>query len=442
MRKGRRARRSSVSAECSGELSRQGSVFKGPRFKVFPKTEEQTSLIAKNIKENFLFSRMPEDVLNEVITFMFHKNVKGGEEIISQGQEGDFFYFLEKGSCEVFVNTEKVLDYEPGSCFGELALMYNCPRAATVNSTSECEVWMLERQVFRYYISEAEKKRKSYYEQSLRFCGLFRNLTQLEFAKISEVMTERRFSKNEVIMTQGEDDYENMKFYIVFSGLVVAYKQVFVSVRSSEQKYRRPTPPMSRRPSSAGNSKKEKPHRKARRTSSSVLETKNVLIGKMGPGDYFGEMALLKREPRAATVKVATDEVVCGMFDVASFERLLGSCSEILRRGMETYTQGESVSEIERNENDGDTSLPRIKGTRRVSFQSSKAESEIIEIPKEIVTEKQVEENSNVVMPKKDNNQRHPNDPEKNQIKDTFKLRERSESSRTVTSEDQPAIET
>ena len=55
-------------------------------------------------------------------------------------------------------------------------------------------------------------------------------------------------------------------------------------------------------------------------------------------GDYFGERALLKNEPRAASV-VAKSECVTVSMDRHSFKRLLGNLEDILKRNMELYEQ-------------------------------------------------------------------------------------------------------
>lgn len=55
-----------------------------------------------------------------------------------------------------------------------------------------------------------------------------------------------------------------------------------------------------------------------------------------GPGDYFGELALLNEKPRAASIVSVTDSL-CVTMDAQSFKRLLGRCENIMRRNMEVY---------------------------------------------------------------------------------------------------------
>ena len=55
-------------------------------------------------------------------------------------------------------------------------------------------------------------------------------------------------------------------------------------------------------------------------------------------GDYFGERALLKNEPRAASVVSKGDSVVVSL-DRHSFKRLLGPIEQIMKRNMEVYEQ-------------------------------------------------------------------------------------------------------
>ena len=81
-------------------------------------------------------------------------NVEKGDAVITEGNEGDYFYVVEDGSFEIIVGGEIVgtLD-EVCSAFGELALMHNSPRAATVMATSRGILWGLDRNTFRSTIA-------------------------------------------------------------------------------------------------------------------------------------------------------------------------------------------------------------------------------------------------------------------------------------------------
>jgi cAMP-dependent protein kinase regulator len=54
-------------------------------------------------------------------------------------------------------------------------------------------------------------------------------------------------------------------------------------------------------------------------------------------GDYFGELALLTKKPRAATVLASGEDVKCAILDIEAFERLLGPCIEIMKNNIPNY---------------------------------------------------------------------------------------------------------
>jgi cAMP-dependent protein kinase regulator len=57
--------------------------------------------------------------------------------------------------------------YEAGEAFGELALLYNAPRAATITSDTESLLWCLDRETFNHIVKDASRKRREKYENFL-----------------------------------------------------------------------------------------------------------------------------------------------------------------------------------------------------------------------------------------------------------------------------------
>lgn len=105
-----------------------------------------------------------------------------------QGGIGDFFYVVETGALDVFVSRNggprvKVTDYGPNGSFGELALMYNAPRAATVVSTKPCTLWALDRVTFRRILMENTSRKRRMYEEFLEDVKLLADLEPYERKK-------------------------------------------------------------------------------------------------------------------------------------------------------------------------------------------------------------------------------------------------------------------
>ena len=83
-----------------------------------------------------MFMALDDNELQVVIDAMDEKKVPAGEYVIKEGDAGDVLFIVESGelSCtKVIDGASKFLKkYNPGDVFGELALLYNAPRAASI----------------------------------------------------------------------------------------------------------------------------------------------------------------------------------------------------------------------------------------------------------------------------------------------------------------------
>ncbi|OAA53382.1 cyclic-AMP-dependent protein kinase regulatory subunit [Niveomyces insectorum RCEF 264] len=217
-----------------------------------------------------------------------------GIKVIAQGDSGDYFYVVEKGSFDVYVNRtgtlqagidglgQKVDTIEAGGSFGELALMYNAPRAATVMSAeTHCTLWALDRLTFRRILMESTFARRRMYENFLEEVPLLATLTPYERSKIADALETQKFTPGAVIIREGDP---GLSFYLVESGEADVFKK--------------------------GSDSPVKHYEK---------------------GDFFGELALLNDAPRAATVVARTDLKVATL-GKSAFQRLLGPVEGIMRR--------------------------------------------------------------------------------------------------------------
>ena len=108
---------------------------------VHPKTDEQRARLQERVQSCLLFRTLDVQQLAEVLDAMFEHKVKAEEMVIRQGDDGDYFYVIETGVYSALINTDtgpkKVFTYENEGNFGELALLYNMPRAASIKVTKQ-----------------------------------------------------------------------------------------------------------------------------------------------------------------------------------------------------------------------------------------------------------------------------------------------------------------
>lgn len=203
-----RRRRGAVSSESAPEVLATAHI---PRI-VVPKSDMQRSQLQNALQDLVLFSDVHPEDLNAIVDAFTHEHCAAGTMIMKQGEVGDKFYIVVSGTCDVYVEDDPshssprrmVATVSDGKGFGELALLYNSPRAATVISRTPCALWSLDRATFSAVLLRATAQRRAQYVGFLGCVPILLNMTPAEKAKIADVMEAKWFEDSEYIIEQGE----------------------------------------------------------------------------------------------------------------------------------------------------------------------------------------------------------------------------------------------
>lgn len=95
-----------------------------------------------------IFRPLPAPILEELASKLVVVSSSAGEEVIREGDAGDRFYLIGSGEVDVSSDGHPVATLGPGDYFGEIALLRDVPRTATVRVKSEVRLYALERDEF------------------------------------------------------------------------------------------------------------------------------------------------------------------------------------------------------------------------------------------------------------------------------------------------------
>merc|ERR1719230_2121475 len=213
--------RASVSAEAYGQWN-QKKAFEPP---VHPKTDAQKARLNSTLTKSFMFAALEPKDMEIILMAMKECPFPAGTKVITEGENGDFLFVIEKGTLECIKNIngeDKVVKVvNEGDVFGELALLYNCPRAANVVAKNQCVCWQLDRDTFNNIVKEAAVKRREKYDKFLQSVTLLSTIDSYERSQIADALVAEAFPMGKVVITQDEP---GNKFYIVESGTLYAMK--------------------------------------------------------------------------------------------------------------------------------------------------------------------------------------------------------------------------
>lgn len=266
------------------------------------KTPDERKLMSEALKKNENLNgivSLDDNRVNQMIDCAWKEDVKKGTKIITEGDlNADFFYIVQEGSFDIQVTSEDSKSAEDaeaeekvvgsvskGGSFGELALLYFAPRAATVLAKENAIVWVIDRKNFKDILAKSSDELAKEYVKYLEKVELLSPLKDDEKEAVAQTLNEMSFTKGEMVFQQGE---KGDVFYILIAGQVTVIKDGKETAK---------------------------------------------LTASPDKASFFGEKALLNNEPRTATLQVTSDSAKALTLDRQSFDMLLGPLEDLKKRG-------------------------------------------------------------------------------------------------------------
>ena len=240
--------------------------FLSPRFEseyafkeiVKEKSFHDVESIARALNKHFIFTNLQMESRIRVISKMTLIHYDPEKIVFQQGKFGTHFFNIAKGQVEVVVDSKRVNILSKGESFGELALLHDFPRSATIRTLSSVYLWRLDREVFKNETKKIAEKNFAENQKFIEGLSIFSGLTSQQKSCLLESLSEFKFDQNQYIVREGD---KGGVCYFIKKGKVKCMK-------------------------------------------------KNQVIGEISEGKYFGENSLLSRAPRTASIVAAT-EVRC-----------------------------------------------------------------------------------------------------------------------------------
>jgi len=247
------------------------------------KGKETRQLIKVGMKQDRVCALLEDTELDAILDTMEYFEFRKNDLIVEQGKMGTTFFVTQQGTLEVSVNGSVYNTLAAGKAFGGLALLYNCPRTATVRALDTCGVWGANGGTFHKVLQDNAQK---HYAENRRFLDsirLFDGLTSRQKDRVGEAFFAQVFEGGTRVMTEGD----------AISAIHFVKKGELKCVRGGSVK-----------PNGEFDGGTEE--------------------SRLGPGDCFGENALIKNEKTPVTLlAVGRSELLCT--SVGELREVLGN---------------------------------------------------------------------------------------------------------------------
>lgn len=169
-----------------------------------------------------LFNHTSDNRLMDICKVMKKEKFKMNDIIFNEGDKGDKLYFIKSGKVKAMKDKKFIREHDEGNCFGEIALLINEPRSATIIAITNVTVYTLTKEAFdaftdKHMFNYLSKKLtlQGSYDQPLESFYFCRSLGQGKFGAVSLVHNNKNYyAMKAVSRTAAEKQRMLIKYFI------------------------------------------------------------------------------------------------------------------------------------------------------------------------------------------------------------------------------------
>jgi cGMP-dependent protein kinase len=192
-------------------------------IKNFPVNPIASSLIRRALTKNHLFNDLSSQDIERLLASVKFCVCDDSKFVFEQGMQGTLFFIINSGQVQVIVDGKKKGILKQEDCFGEMALLSDLVRKASIKTLCKCSFWILSRMTFFTVLQDLFKKSFDQIRKLISGTVFFRNSPDSQIDSISKLAVKECYNDQERIVREGD---EGDMLYILKTGCVVFKKGI------------------------------------------------------------------------------------------------------------------------------------------------------------------------------------------------------------------------
>ena len=191
---------------------------------VVEKSDHEKKYLSNILGQNYVFSSSmcTEEDKKRIVDAMEKIEYLPGEMLYEVGNDSEYLYVIQLGSVSFLDSKGHIISSKTkDNCFGEVGLVYDCPRTTSCRTDSDCILWRVDQVSFRNILAAEQIEQDKKWKRFLRKVPYFIDLDDHSMATICNSLRKETYKKGTRVVSKGDVPD---RFFVIQSGNVTLHE--------------------------------------------------------------------------------------------------------------------------------------------------------------------------------------------------------------------------